>query len=150
MSITLMTERPPYIKFEMRAIEDRNASLEHGRYMTRDVDYVIIMAAGAKDSVEHEAKPWLDEVSRKARQGQYNKQHADYFAEAYTTWKQTQDTPLSGSPIKEWTVLTPSERENLLTANMRTVEDLAVAPEDALMKIGMGARSLKEIGRAHV
>ena len=33
----VMNAAPPYVKFEWRAVEDRNASIEGGHYVARDV-----------------------------------------------------------------------------------------------------------------
>ena len=67
----------------------------------------------------------------------------DYFRSAYKVWKETQEVPLSGTPIKNWPALSLSQVTNILSANIRTVEDLACANEDALAHIGMGGRALK-------
>ena len=42
----------------------------------------------------------------------------------------------------------PAQVKAILDANVRTVEDLAVANESTLAAIGMGARSLKEKAQA--
>lgn len=144
MSISLLQERPPYIEFKTEAIEDRNASIEHGRYIAKDVDFVYITPSGTKERIPREVTPWLAEKAERARQGMESPQLARYFAEAYEGWKKTREIPLDGTPIKTWSVLSPSECENLLSANVRTVEDLAAANEGMIDKIGMGARALKE------
>ena len=37
--IEIQQARPPYVQFELRAVEDRNASLEAGHYIAKDVAF---------------------------------------------------------------------------------------------------------------
>ena len=45
-------DRPPFVNFEVRAEEDRTASIEQGHYVAVDVDYALITPAGSRDCVE--------------------------------------------------------------------------------------------------
>lgn len=145
MSISIMEERPPYIEFKVLTEEDRDQSIATGSHKTKDIDYVLIMPAGdSKLKVERKVSEWLDQLQQKIRQGMGNPQHLEYFRSAYRSWKETQEIPLDGTPIKAWPVASASQVQNILSANIRTVEDLAQANEDALAKIGMGARALKD------
>lgn len=145
MSIDLMTERPPYIEFKVMPEEDRAESIATGSYKTRDVDYVSIIPSGDRHlRVDRKVDEWLDQVAQKVKAGTGNAQHLDYFRSAYKVWKETQEVPLSGTPIKHWPALSPSQVTNILSANIRTVEDLACASEDAMGRLGMGGRALKE------
>ena len=51
MSVHIQQARPPHVVYERRAEEDRTASIEQGRYVSRDVDYAIVTPAGSKDRV---------------------------------------------------------------------------------------------------
>lgn len=145
MTIELFLERPPYVEFKVLTEEDREQSIVTGSHKTKDIDYVIIIPAGdSKLKVERKAGEWLDQLTEKVRNGTGNPQHLEYFRSAYRVWKETQEIPLNGTPIKGWPVASKSQVENILSANIRTVEDMAVANEDTLMKIGIGARVLKE------
>ena len=44
----IMQARPPYVQFEMRAVEDRQASIDAGHYVAKDVAYAIITPAGSR------------------------------------------------------------------------------------------------------
>jgi len=46
--------------------------------------------------------------------------------------------------VRSWPVLSPSEVKRCVEANVLTVEDLAIANESALQRLGMGARTLKD------
>jgi hypothetical protein len=136
-------ERPPYIAFEARAVEDRNASIEAGHYVARDVDYVIITPAGSKDRIERVAEEWLAQIRRQSVEGKYNPVWQQHFEAAYKAWKETNTIPEDGTSVRAWPLLSPAQVATVLAANIRTVEDLAVANEDALRRLGMGGRDLK-------
>lgn len=145
MSVELMTERPPYIEFKVLTEEDRAQSIATGAYKSKDVDFVSIMPAGDRNlKVDRRVDEWLDQLTQRVKQGMGNVQHLDYFKTAYKTWKETQEIPVNGTPIKAWPVISPAQAQNILSANIRTIEDLAMANEETLMRIGMGARALKE------
>lgn len=147
--ITQMAERPPYVQFETRTAEDRDASIREGRYIARNIDYVLITPAGSKDVVERAADEWLKEVNRKATQNppSYNPIHAKHFNDLFDAWKANREMPESGTPIRGWQMLSPAEQENVLSANVRTVEDLSALNEQGLTRIGMGARALQAKAR---
>jgi hypothetical protein len=145
MPVSLMEDRPPYIEFKVMTEEDRAESIATGSYKTRDVDYVSIIPSGDRHlRVDRKVDEWLEQVAQKVKAGTGNAQHLDYFRSAYKIWKETQEVPLSGTPIKQWPALSPSQVTNILSANIRTVEDLACANEDTMGRIGMGGRALKE------
>lgn len=136
-------ERPPYVAFETRAEEDRNASIEAGHYVGRDVDYVIITPAGSKDQIERIASEWLAQIRRQSAEGKYNPVWAQHFEAVYKQWKETNTIPENGTAIKAWPLLSPAQVATVLAANIRTVEDLAAATEDGIRRLGMGGRDLK-------
>lgn len=146
--IAEMEERPPYVRFEQRAIEDRAKSIESGIFSYKDKDFVLVMAHGSRDVFEDDAENWLSKQEAHARNGRIPKEHYEYFKKAYASWKEGQEMPIEGTPIKAWAVLSPAQQNTVIQANIRTVEDLALAPEGALHEIGMGARALKQKAQA--
>ena len=143
-----MKERPPYVRFEVRAEEDRNASIESGHYVARNVAYALITPPGSKDCVEKIAEEWIDGIKAKARNGEYPPEWAAHFAAAYKQWQEENTIPENGTPIKGWQLLSPAMQQQILSANVRTVEDLAVLNENGLSRIGMGARDLQQKAKA--
>jgi hypothetical protein len=145
MSIGLMQERPPFIRFTTDTVEDRNASLQAGRYIAKDVDIVNITPAGSKDVVVRDAKEWLTDIKDRARKNppEYNPAWAQHFEASYATWKEGNEIPTYGTPIRTWPVVSPAQVTNLVGLKVMTVEDLAVANEETLRHLGMGARDLK-------
>ncbi|HWT40961.1 MAG TPA: hypothetical protein VN081_06910 [Dongiaceae bacterium] len=139
--------RPPYVEFKQVAVEDRNASIEQGRRVTKNVNMAYVMQIGSKDQTEKIAEEWLAQLSRKAMENEYPEQWVKHFNEKYKDWLAGKETPENGYPIREWPVLSPAEVENLLEMKIRTVEDLAAATEELLQK-NLGLRTLKQKAQA--
>jgi len=144
MDIQLMEARPPYVRFEYRAVEDRQASIEKGHYVSKNIAIAFITPAGTKDITERDAEDWLNNLTNLSHQGQVNPQWPVHFRNMYDQWKRGEELPESGTAIKGWAVISPADQQNIIAANIRTVEDLAEASEQAMTHIGMGARMLKE------
>ena len=53
------TPRPAYVQFEVRAVEDRTATLESGHFVAKDVIYALVTPAGTKDRLEKNAEEWI-------------------------------------------------------------------------------------------
>jgi len=75
---------------------------------------------------------------------------AQEYKESYTAWKRGEEIPLNGTPIKGWSVLSPSQQANVIAANVRTVEDLAQANGEAVARIGMGGMELRQKAEAWI
>lgn len=141
----LPNSRPPFVNFEERSVEDREASIAAGRLIMKSVDYVIISQPGSKDSVEKEAVPWLDSLRQNAN---YDPMWVDRFKTHYRMWKEGNEITPDGTHIRMWAPISKAEAETLIAARVRTVEDLAAANEETLRMIGMGARALQNKARA--
>lgn len=143
----IMKERPPYVTFEVRAEEDRQASIDAGQYKSKDVDYALITPAGSKDRVERVVSDWFEYLREQVQQGRFDPDWLSGFQHKYKLWKEGQELPVNGTPIKTWNVLSPAQCRTLLDLHVLTVEDLAVANEEVLSRIGMGARALQASAR---
>lgn len=140
----------PLIAFEQRAEEDRTATIEAGRLVSKDVDYVIIRTPGSKDTVEKIATEWLDQCDKEARAipPRYPKEWAAGHRENHRRWKEGLEVVPEGFPMRNWAGASAAHVANCARANILTVESLAMANEDALGMIGMGGRQLKERAKA--
>lgn len=136
--------RPPYVTFETRPIEDRNASIEAGHYVAKDVIYALITPQGSRDRVEQEADAWLDMLAKESREGRFPQEWLTAYKSIYSEWKEGREMPLSGTSITLWPALKPSLIPTLLDIKILTVEDLANANEETVNRIGMGGRALKQ------
>jgi len=136
--------RPPYVSFEVKALEDRTASIEAGYYKTKDVDYALITPQGSKDRIEREVGDWFSNLTQQTHEGRFPQEWLSHFKASYTAWKEGRELPLNGTPILTWPSLSPSQIKQCLDAKLRTVEDLAGANEEAVSRMGMGGRALKD------
>lgn len=146
MSVSLMQAgRPPYVKFEERSFEDRAESQKAGRMIMKSVDFVIIRQTGSKDTVEKDAQEWLATLKNNTDM------HPDWvtqFHRQYEAYKSGQEITPIGTHVKTWPLISKSQCDMLLNANLRTVEDVAGANEDSLRHVGIGARELQQKARA--
>ncbi len=136
--------RPSYVRFERRPVEDRTSTIETGSYRTKDVDFAIITPIGSKDEIDMLATSWLADLEKQVREERIPSAWRDQYRAAYESWKRGEEIPLNGTPIKGWQVLSPSQQQNIISARVYTVEDLAQANGEAMSRIGMGAVELKQ------
>ena len=137
-------ERPAYVRFERRPMEDKAASIREGRYVAKDVDFALVTPPYSKDCVEYKVEQWLINMERNVRDGRIPEKWADQWKASYNSWKNGQEMPLSGTPIKGWGVLSPAQQQTLIAMNCLTVEDLAGINDEGLRRIGMGAIELRD------
>lgn len=140
----IKTERPPYVIFETRAVEDRDASLASGVYTAKDVDFAVVTPAGSKDKIERVVTEWFEQLQQQVRENRFPDEWYRAFKSAYSAWKEDREIPENGYPIKNWPVASPAQVKSLLDLRVRTVEDLAAANEETILRLGMGGRALKQ------
>lgn len=136
--------RPPYVTFEVRAEEDRTASIEAGHYVAKDVTYAMITPQGSKDRIERQVDDWLVNLKQQVAEGRFPQEWLRNFQEQYKAWKEGREIPLSGHAIVNWPAVSPAQVKQLQQARILTVEDLAGANEETVGHLGMGARALKQ------
>lgn len=149
-SILDRSERPAYVRFERRPVEDKTASLEKGLYIAKDVDFALVTPPYSKDCVEYKVDTWLENLNKNARNGRIPAAWREHYLKIYQAWKNGQELPVDGTPIKGWGMISPSQQEMLVRLNILTVEDLALANDEGLRRIGMGALDLKNKAKAWV
>lgn len=140
---SLQDVRPPFVVFETRPEEDREASLEKGMYVARNVDYAIVTPAGSKDRIVREVQSWFTLLQENVLSERIPGTWLEYYKAKYKAWKSSEELPESGTPLKTWPPISPAALQTLLRMGINTVEGLAEAPETALNALGMGARELK-------
>jgi hypothetical protein len=145
---TDVNDRPPYVQWETRAIEDRSASLAAGHYVAKDVDFAVIMRPGSRDKLEKEAVVWLSELRMKDQKNEIPPTWFPAFQASFKAWKEGEEEPLNGTSVKLFPVLTPSQLKTLQSAGIKTIEDLAQIPDQDLGILGIGGLNLKLKARA--
>lgn len=150
-SVGMMQERkdrPAYVRFERRPIEDRQASERDGMYRSKDVDFALVTPPYSKDCFEQPVADWLAQMKRDASSGRLPVDWYERYVQAYERWKKGEEMPLDGTPIKGWPVISPAMQKNLTGMLILTVEDLAAVNSDGMRRIGMGAQSLVDKAKA--
>src|SRR3979411_570319 len=106
--------RPPFVEFKQVAVEDRNASIEAGMRVTKNVNMAFIQQVGSKDQVEKVAEDWLTQLKKQCYEGIQPEPWYRHFNEKYQDFLAGRETPEKGFPVREWPVLSPAEVENLI------------------------------------
>lgn len=140
-------DRPPYLSFKIESVEDRAASIAAGHYMAKDEIYVTVHRPGSRDTHVEIAEAWIRKQEERADAGLTPVEWAQHFRRQFEAFKNKQELPPDGSPLKHWPVLSPSQVENLLSLGFKTIEDVAGAPDSSLDKL-MGGITLKQKARA--
>lgn len=136
--------RPPYVRFAMHDVEDRDASIKAGHYVGREVPFAHITPQGSKDVIERNAEEWLADLSRQVVDGRMPQAWVDQFRAAYNAWLRDEEPPMNGVPLRTWPVISPGQYKTLRDLRILTVEDLANMNEESISRFGMGARALKD------
>ena len=137
------TARPAWVRFERVPVEDKAATLREGRWMGKDVDYVYITPPYSKDEVVKKAEVWVEQLKMQVTQEKIPQLWMDQYLASYVAWKNGQELPLHGTPIKGWGMISPAQQETLIHAKIRTVEDLAGINDEGMRAVGMGSMELK-------
>lgn len=139
-----LPEKPPYVQFEMRAVEDRNASIKTGQYTAKDIPWVLVTPAGSKDILEYDAESWLARQREAVMKKRLDPAWLRYYESSYQAFLKNEEPPENGTPLSRWPGLSPAQHANLKSANLRTIEDVASMNEEAIRRVGMGARALQQ------
>lgn len=147
-NVGIVEDLPPYVVFETRGEEDRQASIEAGHTVYKDVDYAIITPRGSKDRIERVVSEWLAHIERESRQDRFDPRWVAGYKANYQLWKDGQEVPPAGTPLKNWPGVSPAQIKNFNNIQVRSVEDVALANEETLARMGQGARDLQQRARA--
>lgn len=140
----------PLVRFERIAVKDAQASLSSGQYVAKDVDYAFITPPYSKDEVVKKAKTFLEDNRVKVERGQLPAETADRYRRQYEAWKEGQELPLEGTPIKGWAMISPAQQAMLIDRKIPTVEMLAQANDEGMRNIGMGGMSMKKMAQGWI
>ena len=136
-------DRPAYVRFARKVIEDKAETLKQGRFVGKDVDFALITPPYSKDCVELKIPQWKSNMLSDVREGRMPQEWMDNYLKQFEAWQNGQELPPVGTPIRGWGVLSPAQQENLIRMNILTVEDLAAMNDEGMRRIGMGALDLK-------
>lgn len=146
MSVSMMSEkedRPAYVRFERRAVENKKESLRQGKYVGDDVDYALVTPPYSKDCFEQRADKWLAQNRIYARGGRIPQEWVEHWEKAYNAWKNGQEAPLNGTSVRNWSAISPAQIKTLVSIGMLTIEDVANCNDEGLKRIGMGGVDIR-------
>ena len=137
-------DRPAFVRFERRPVEDAAATLKAGRSICKDIDYALVTPPYSKDCVEYKVTTWKTNLERNVLRKKVSPDWVKQWMAQYDAWKEGNEAPVNGTDIRNWSVLSPAQVKNVIAAGCRTVEDLAQINDQGLRYIGMGANELKK------
>ena len=137
------SDRPAYVRFENRVIEDKQASLKQGQFIGKNVHFAKITPPYSKDCMDIKVDQWKMNLEADVREGRIPKEWVDNYLAQYEAWKSGQELPPVGTAIRGWGVISPAMQETLIRMNILTVEDLGAVNDEGIRRIGMGSLDLK-------
>ena len=108
-------------KFYVDSVHDKKASAEQGRPIYKDVEFVELQVIGDRTSLVQ--RPAEDKDRKR-------------FPQEYALFKQGDAEQLTGTPLKQWPVLSKSQALELEYFNIRTVEQLAALSDGNAALVG--------------
>ena len=141
-------DRPAYVTFERRPVENKRETLAQGRWVGQDVDFVLVTPAYSKDVYPQKVQNFFENEEKNVRNGRTPVAHLDFWKESYKRFKLGQEMPLNGTTIHDLTVLSASQRKMLVSVNILTIEDLAACNDEGRRRIGMGAMDMTNKAKA--
>ena len=156
--------RPPFVSFEMRAVEDRAASIKEGHLVLRDVPFICLIPHGSegRTKIEQQYSEWLLKIRtvkgdvRAAGAGsdtpamsasRFPSAWVERIEKAFEAWKAGVTLDIEGTPLRNWPVITRSQLANCEGLHLYASEDLATASDDTIERLGMGGRALQARAR---
>lgn len=123
-----------FVEFVWEPVKNEHKSMEAGRPIFEDREYVRIIAPGDK------TKNWFRPV-RKVSNGTAPSD-IDRWPRQYQAFQNQQKQHQEGTPLEECAFLTRSDVANLKSDNVHTLEQLASIPDVNLTR--MGARGMRD------
>jgi hypothetical protein len=115
------------VRFYKRAVQQEQETLEAGRPIYKEFDFVHICVAG--DSLTE-----IDTYVTNEHKRRFPIQWA-----AYQNRVGADDEQIVGTPVSEWPIVSKSQAEELRAMKFHTVESIANASDQQLQRMGMAA-----------
>lgn len=112
------------VKFYKRAVKQEYESMEAGRPIFKDVDFVRIMIPG--DNLTE-----IDTYAQESHKQRFPRQWLQYQA------SQDSNSEIHGTPVEQWPLISQSQAQELRAIKFLTVESIANASDLQLQRIGM-------------
>lgn len=120
------------VRFLLEPVRNEAKSKEAGRLVCDEVEFCEIRLPGSTDVIRN--------VVSDVQRGRFSRQ--------YAAFKNGQDQDVaSGTPLKEWPIMTRSQVEEARYLGVRTVEALAQIPDTGIQRLGMGWNEMRQKAR---
>lgn len=120
------------VRFLLEPVKNEAESKKAGRLVCDEVEFCEIRLPGSTDVIRNV----VTDVQRSR------------FSRQYAAFKNGQDQDVaSGTPLKEWPIMTRSQVEEARYLGVRTVEALAQIPDTGIQRLGMGWNDLRKKAR---
>jgi len=123
-----------YVQFFMHPMQDKAKTLEEGRPIFVDTEYIRIMVPGDKGNV----------IMREVRDDDRQR-----FPKQYQAFKNDEAEIVEGTPLTQWNFVTAAQVEELKYFGIRTVENLATVTDTNAQKF-MGINLLRQKAREYI
>lgn len=144
----IKTAQMPYVRFETEVEAAKDAE-GHNKYTNKIMAYIT--SAGSKDEVVKVADEWIAQLREKSQlrgafdqaANEYDQWH-DRFSKMLQNYKDGQGMDHEGTPLRASLAFTPAEVAQCEGVKIFTIDALAVCNEEAISRMGMGGRTLKQ------
>ena len=123
-----------YVQFFSHPMQDKAKTLEEGRPIFVDTEYIRIMVPGDKSNV----------VMRSVREDDRQR-----FPKQYQAFKNDEEEILEGTPLDKWNFVSAAQVEELKYFGIRTVENLANVTDTNAQKF-MGINLLRQKAQEYI
>lgn len=123
-------------RFYTKPVKNNFRSESEGRPIFDEKEFVEILVPGDRKTV-------MDTFVKD--------EHKRRWPREYAAFKAGLEVPTEGTPLEEWPAITRSQVEELRFGHIRTIEQLAELPDDALNRsVSMGGFALREKAKRHL
>lgn len=121
-------------RFHMHPVEDPVASAASGRPIFVQHERVQIIQPGNTNS------PVLAVTD----------EHRNRWKEQYDAFRKGEEVSINGTPLEQWAYLPRTAVLELKALDLHTVEQVAGLPDNALHRIGMAGRNIRDMANAYL
>lgn len=115
-----------YVQFHVEAVQDDHLSMEAGRPVHREEEFITLIVPGDRDTIVRPVRP----------------SDREQYAAQYQAFKNKQEQPVVGTPIALLPFLNKAQVADLIAANVRTAEQLRDM-SDVLAQKFLGVHALR-------
>jgi hypothetical protein len=125
----------PNLRFYTEPVQNEGKTLEAGRPIFEEIDFVVISNPGSRDTFIAKAKA--------------HAQKDEFVAWAYKKWKATQEQVVDGTPLEIIPFLNKAQVQELKALGVHSLETLAELPDTAKQRF-MGSIELSKKAKAYL